>query len=313
MAAGEVDFPSYMKDWHEDKLNDIAGDMSHAKENNPYENLSPYDPSSKISEIISATADFFDEIDAIDKISDWNEMVTASGYESDVIDSMDPVQDWKDFVQAASDNVIGVQEFDDKATDQLEAETLPRFRAGMRNIGAVMTSAFAIGESNLYAFKNRDVNQHASQVAQSGVQLMSQLYERKKRFQNEFRSEAIQTMLQIQANRLNSLKAWASAVIEGNRIAMVSEKEHTETEIHLAKKEAQWPLEVYQYGANLLASISGAPTVTSAADQPSDTRSAVGGALSGAALGGAIASSTGISSGWGAAGGAAVGAGLSLL
>lgn len=275
-TAGRVDFPAYMKDWHEHWLGNYASSydtvsetMGSALANNPFDGKAAYDPSSELSDMISAVSDFYNEINSMDHIADWKAIVDESGY-----------------------NSTGIDTYDAQMTDQLESKTLPKYRAGMRNIGAVMTSAFTIGESVIYGFKNRDVNQHASQLALQGVQQMSEKY----------------------ANKLNGLKAWMSANVEALRIKIVAMKEETDSDIRISEDQAKWPLEVYQYGANLLASISGAPSISSGTKSPSTGQSALAGALSGAALGGAIAQSTdSISSGWGALGGAAAGAALSFL
>jgi hypothetical protein len=284
MAAGKVDFPGYMKNSHENWLDGGAsGDvntaltksvvdvMNTAHGTNPFSSLSAADPSSDLSTAIDAVSSYYTLANGMDHVSDWKNIVDQAGYDS-----------------------IGVDTYDSVVTDQLEAETLPKFNAGMRNIGAVMTSAFSIGQAQIYAFKNRDVNKHASDIAREGVKHMLQLY----------------------TTKIDAVKNWMASVIEVRRIKIVSEKEQLDTDNSLAESQAKWDLEVFQYGANLMAAISGAPTITSPRNkQTSAARSAVGGALSGAALGGMVGKSffgEG-GSGWGALAGAALGAGASFL
>jgi len=283
MAAGKVDFPDYMKQIHENWLdgggspnldieNSVVKAMNDAQGASPFSSASAFNPTSDITAITDAVESYNTLVDGIDKINDWKAIVDATGY-----------------------NSTGVDTYDDILTDQLEANTLPKYKAGMRNIGAVMSSAYSIGESVIYAFKNRDVAQHASQLAREAVNQMIHLYDKK----------------------LEGMKNWMASVIETRRIAIVSQKEQQDTDNSLSENDARWDLETFQYGANVMAAISGGPSITSGAGakkSPSTSQSAIGGALSGAALGAAVASTTdSVSSGWGALGGAAMGAAASFL
>lgn len=281
MAAGKVDFPDYMKQVHENWLDgggspntsiedDVVTVMNNALGSDPFTSQSAYDPSSDITAITDTISEFNTLVAGLDYVTDWKSIVDQTGY-----------------------NTTGVDTYDSIVTDQLESRTLPKFNAGMRNIGAVMTSAFTIGQSIIYAYKDRDVAHHASKLSREGVNQMVHLYDKK----------------------IESMKNWMASVIEGRRIAIVAGKEQTDMDNTLEQNAAKWDLETFQYGANVLAAVSGAPSITSGSrqSQPSQAKSAIGGALAGAALGSAVGDMAGVGSGWGAAGGAALGAASSFL
>ncbi len=62
--------------------------------------------------------------------------------------------------------------FSNELEDQLNNITLPRFKAGMLSINAVMSSAFVLGESQLRAFKARDVARYDGEI-RSKLQLQA--------------------------------------------------------------------------------------------------------------------------------------------
>lgn len=86
---------------------------------------------------------------------------------------------------------------------------------------------------------------------------------------------------------------------ELSRISIVAKKEQNDLNNEIAAKDAVWDLEVFQYGGNLLAAISGSSMAT---QKPSTVSSVIGGAMSGAAAGGSIGGP------WGAAIGGGIGA-----
>jgi hypothetical protein len=77
--------------------------------------------------------------------------------------------------------------------------------------------------------------------------------------------------------------------IEAMRIKIVAKKEESDKNIDIDEQDALWDLEVFQYGANVMASIQGG-TVSNGPRRPSTAASVLGGALSGAAAGAMIGS-----------------------
>lgn len=100
-----------------------------------------------------------------------------------------------------------------------------------------------------------------------------------------FYDSAVREMVQLIQTR-GSLKAQATQIgAEVNRLRIVSQKEKTDETTHLAAMDGLWDLEVYRYGANVMAAISGAPAGSAA---PSRAQSVLSGALAGASVGSAI-------------------------
>ena len=97
-------------------------------------------------------------------------------------------------------------------------------------------------------------------------------------------------------------KTVAHYTIEANRLRIVAEKEQKDTDNSIAIEDGKWNLEIWQYGANLLAAIGGGTVVPKGSDGPSRNQSVLGGALAGAAIGGQVGG------GWGALAGGAIGA-----
>ncbi len=126
-SSGKVDYPSYMKDWHSDGLDDwgsmdsVSTLMAAAIGNSPYDDVVAYDPSTETAAIITAASGQLSHVDSIS--------LTAVDGLSAYVDNID---------------VIG------EVVD-LEDTIIPRFESGMADINAVQSSAFVQGRANLEA------------------------------------------------------------------------------------------------------------------------------------------------------------------
>jgi len=279
-VSGEIDFPSYMKIVHADWIANTDGDgnspdkitksvtdiMNEALSSNPFDNKAAYDPSSDLSNIVSE----------------------LSGFKL-LVDGMSSTSDWQAAVSVAVNNTTGLAAYEAILDDQLETNAIPKFNAGMRNINAVQTSAFTIGQSLLYAFKQRDVAKFQADLSLSGIK----------------------QILALMNDKINAKKSVLSGFIEAYRIKIVAEKEEKDSQLKIVENEARWELGVFQSGANLIASITGAAGALPGQQETSTSRTAIGGALSGAALGSMIGGMVGgensnmIGAGLGAAAGLA--------
>jgi hypothetical protein len=279
-VSGEVDFPAYMKIVHADWIANTDGDgnspdkllssvtdiMNDALTNNPLSGLAAFPASPSLVSILNELTAF-----------------------KTIVDSMSAITDWNSAINAAASNNVAINAYEAILDDQVETNALPKFNAGMRNINAVQTSAFTIGQSLIYAFKQRDVAKFQADVTMGGTK----------------------QIISMMNDRVNAGKALLSATIEAYRIKIVAEKEETDENIQLSERRAKWKLDVFQTGANLLASITGAAAALPGESRSSTTRTAIGGALSGAALGSMIGGMVGgensntIGAGLGAAAGLA--------
>ena len=143
-GSGQVDYPDYMKTIHNDWLDNTGVDsitssvtdiMNAALGNSPFTGVDAYDPSTPLSDAWDAVCAFNTVVDALDHDSDWQSVIVNV---ADIIDN-----------NIITDTYIttDVAAYADVLDDQIESEILPRFRAGMRDINAVMSSAFVIGQA----------------------------------------------------------------------------------------------------------------------------------------------------------------------
>jgi len=197
-------------------------------------------------------------------------------------------------------NVLDTDRIDD-AVDAFEAdldarllaEVLPRFNAGMLNINAVQSSAFVIGRANIEEGQLRQVAKYSADL-------------RMKAFSDD--------ALRLIALKLEYQKSVSQMIAEAYRVKIVAKKEETEVNAKFDEADAQWDLEVFQYGGNLLGSIGGG-VLNPNSKGPSTMQSAIGGAMSGAVAGAMIAGASqgAIAGPWGAAAGAVLGAASAFL
>ena len=294
--SGKVDYPAYMSTAHgrimdgggaDTPTNSIVDLVEVAVGNSPFTGETAYDPTTPLAEIASAISDFSTLVTAIDPESDWlSHMIVAKDYIDESSTGVEEIE-------------VELKAYRDEVRDNLDAVTLPRFRGGMRDINAVTSSAFAVGEAYIEASSERDV-----------AKFLADLRIRLKTSRDEKVLKAATDMLQHAVNKADFTKALTHYTIEGNRIAIVANKEQTDTDLAIAEMDAKWDLDISMYIGNILASISGASAVKEGIAGPSSFRSALGGALSGAASGAMVGSMV---PGIGTAAGAGIGALLGLV
>lgn len=293
MASGAVDFPDYMKEVHEDWMrqsadvvtSSITDLINAAVAASPYDSKTAYDPTTNLNAMSAAVTALNSRVDAIDPDGDWAAAVTAA--------------------ETAFDGVIDTDFYDDQAeefynymNDTLDNTIIPTFKGGMRDVNAVMSSAFVIGESVIRAFALRDANKYLADIKQK-MQMA--------KVDSVFKGA--ERIIQSQLAQVELEKAVTHYTMEVNRMTIASEKDETDGNLAIAIGQEKWAFDAYQYGANVLAAISGGTSgANTGASAPSSTQSAIAGALAGAAMGSQI------SGNWqGGAIGGIIGLGLSLL
>jgi hypothetical protein len=284
-TAGRVDFPSHMKTIHQDWLNNTGSDtmgssqsmvdlMTASIGNSPYGSMTAYDPATPLAAMDTAITAFNTLVDALDEETDWEAKIDAAKTKIDaaVVDDT--------YVDA------DIAAFGNELDDQIDNIVLPRFQGGMRDINAVMSSAFVVGEALIEGMRDRD-------VAKYGTDLRQKLHLQR----NDFIFKGTEAMLRDLFSRIELEKTVAHYTIEANRLEIVAEKEKKDTENSIEINDGRWDLETYQYGANLLAAIGGGTVIPSGAsspgDDPSTGQSALGGALAGASIGSSVGGGTG--------------------
>lgn len=291
-GSGRVDYPDYMEAVHQDWLEGAASSrlttenvtaiMAAAIGDSPFSGESAYDPETDLDAIDTAVCAFNTVVDALSHLTDWE---TAIANAASVLDA-----------SVITDDYINedVDAYAEVLDDQLETVAIPRFEAGMLNVNAVMSSAFVLGRAIMEGMRNRDVAKYSAG-----------LREKMHWHRNDMVLKSVDRMLGDLIQRVEFERHVAILTSEAKRIRIVAVKEQTDQDLTISEEDARWDLEVFQYGANVLASIGGGTAGTK--KEPSKAQSAIGGALAGAAMGAQVGG------GPGAIIGAAVGLGASLL
>lgn len=287
-GAGIVDYPAYMKDFHGEILDHDGVDtitlslldvMDAAQGNSPFTGILAYDPDTDITAMASSVTDL-DTLVALLSSGTGLDTLMSNILSTTRIDS--EVDD-------------SVTEYSADLADRLTVEVLPRFEGGMRDINAVVSSAFPLGRSNIEATQTRQVARYSADLHLQAAQ--------------QYNVDAIKVI----GLKLDYQRLLTHITVESNRIKIVAKGEEAETNLELDEADANWDLEIFQHGANLLAGIGGG-VMTSNKKKKRPVASAIGGAMTGAVAGAMIGAETGVVSGpWGAAIGAVLGAAVGLL
>ena len=272
-GSGVVDYPAYMKTWHGIALDNSGGDVltnSLTDAMNAASGNSPW----------AAQVAYDPDADIAALIAGPTSLQTlvtllSTGTTLDTLisDILDPTRIAAEVAAFAAD-----------LDARLLAEVLPRFESGMRDINAVTSSAFAIGRAIIEVGQDR-------QVASFSATLHSKAG-------SDDAIKIIQLKLEYQ-------KAVSQMIAEAYRVKIVAKKEEGDSNMAIDDKDALWDLQLFQYGANLLAAIGGG-TASPETQKPSTAQSMIGGAMAGAAAGASFGP-------YGAAAGAVIGAGAALM
>ena len=290
-SSGAVDFPAYMKTIHGLWLDrggvstvavgESVNELIHAGlVASPYDGEIVYNPDTNIAAFLAELADFKSDVDGMTPTTEWLSYMTAVRTEIDT-----------NLMSEASITTV-TNAHAAVLDDRLTTEVLPRFQVGMRDVNAVISSTFVVGQSVLEAFNTREVAEFDAKLRVANYGQRSQMIIKG--------AEDVIQLLQFKMNYKDSI---VKTTIEANRIKTVMKGEEFEGQLDVDDKAYRWGLELYQHGANVLSAISGSAVSTQKA--PSKGGSALGGALSGAAAG-AMAGSY-VLPGWGTAIGAVVG------
>ena len=332
-SSGAVDYPDYMKDWHKDVLgsgalggDDVTGVMAAALGASPWAGAVAFDPDTDITAWEAAITGFDAILAGIDPTVDWATLFVQAGASIAVADK----------TVADMAGVAGITEalitadslaFSDNLDDEITTKVLPRYEGGMRDINAVVSSAFVIGEGIIESFRTRDVAKHESglrfnaanknadiELAEGTANLEKNVKVAGINIQKDIavtgmEIEATSQMIRIFLQNIAWEESLTKMVVESRRIKIVAKSEETQQSLEYDVADALWDLEVFKYGGNMLAAI-GSASVSEGMKGPTKTQSAVGGAMAGGAMGGAMAgaSAGGMTGPQGAVVGAIIGA-----
>uniref|UniRef100_A0A6M3KAK1 Uncharacterized protein n=1 Tax=viral metagenome TaxID=1070528 RepID=A0A6M3KAK1_9ZZZZ len=364
-SSGQVAYPAYLSGIQSDWLSkgdemgvgadeiekSITAVMNSALGSSPWLGASAYDPSGPIASYEAAVDMFAAMLAGVDFPSLWESFFTTAktvtGEPTDLViadiaaigDLV--VTDAADITDA--EIVLDVTAFANQLDDEILTKVLPRFRRGMQDINAVVSSSFAIGESNIEGFRDRDVSRHSSALrvtaalknadigmanmgkdVQVGIANLGKdsdiaIANMKKDVQvGEINTKSMtdyvrlyfagaDILLKSTIQNIAFEESYARIMIEGNRIKIVALKEENDVNNTIGEEDALWDLGVFQAGANLLAGAGGGVAGSKTSNKPNVAMSVLGGAMSGAAAGGTVAGP------YGAAVGAVLGAAMGLM
>ena len=151
--------------------------------------------------------------------------------------------------------------------DEIEQTTLPRFKAGMRDIGAVMTSSYVIGSAI---------------VEQGKIKALS-----------KYKAELEHSLTALSVNVFNSILGWKQEAVRTFLDIVKCETalhiDQTKLNYEIKVKDVLWPFTVMQNDQAIIGSLQGSMKHTTDKAGISTTSSVAGGAMTGAAAGTMIA------------------------
>jgi hypothetical protein len=283
-----VDYPGYMQAVHAYWLDGTAGTVgttsglthiiNDAVTTNPFTGLTGYDPGTAVTAMAAAITTFQAIITAMNGHTDYDTYQAAAVAQIDATIAPDAY-----ILARVSAHALGLD-------TEISTKVYPRFESGMRDINAVMSSAFTIGKAIIEMDRNDKVDKFMADLRYQADNKRGDLIQ-----------AATSEMIRIYLQKVEFSRAIAALTIDELRLAIAAQQDYkTETKA-LAADLGRWPLEMYKYGGNMLAGIGGGTTGSVPTDGNKTAR-IIGSGLSGAAAGAMIGSAIGGDSGggWGA-------------
>ncbi len=283
--------PAYLSSAHTTQIGYL--DVAIIAAVNPYTGLAAYDPDTDIAAMAADVVAFEDYAGQVD----WETMypriyVVAVGLVDSYINS-------DTYISARTSAHAALLDTD------LASKVYPKFEAGMRDINAITTSAFAIGRAILSLDRNDKVDRFTADVE---LQAM--------RDRNTMITQVASELLRIFLQRVEFQRAIAAIGLDFGRLKIAAKADQATEDKSIEADEAKWGMAKYQYMANMLAALNGGTSSSGmATSEGSKTSRILGGALSGASagamIGAAITGGSQEGSGYGAILGGLAGAFLS--
>lgn len=273
-GSGRVEYPPYLTNIHNHML--YGKDLSN--EHLPYDrqpdstsvlglinsrlSLTAWDGNSPISNVISGLAG--GSIHSSVSLSDggfglYVTLPDPSAFFISVDDAMDAFSTAVGNMSTTTANLDALQSALETATEAPYYRGLNNFVSGMSDINATNSSAFIVGLALMESGRQRAIAEQRAQWQQQNNNSQVSAY-----------GQLAQMELEVQKTKL------------------VAEYDKVNTHVTYRRQAQLWDLELYEYGANMLAASSGA--VSSKGQSGSTVQSVLAGALTGAAGGAAIGS-----------------------
>lgn len=270
-GAGAVDYPTYMKDWHQTGLGTWSGSgvpnfiavMQAKIGHSPFAALSAYDPQYATSRMESSVDRLKSLVDSVGGADTYLLIPTLWASLADA-------------VVAEADNVVfsnaainaDIAAYNATVDAEILNSILPRFHRGMQDINAVCSSAFIVGEALIEAEALRNKDKYAADL---------RLQNYKER--TSFIVSGIGEMVRVLNLKFEYQARLTASVIEKERLEIIAMKEQTDVNMHIDELDYKSDLELFAYAGNFLAAIGSASVRTGAQSNP--TASAIGGIMGG--------------------------------
>lgn len=206
-SAGEVDFPTHMKDIHKEWF-DYSGSapvmttslhdaMETALANNPLDNLSYTDPSSDIMELDTEIGEFETTVEALDAQADWQSIVDTAVSKVDSAGTLSDIDFAALISNAQTSAQNSLQKAVEKALEMIDSQVIVKavtefrrarqkerermktqYKANMANLGAERASSYGIGLALLEIDFERELGQYESEISRNLYQQGIQFYTR---------------------------------------------------------------------------------------------------------------------------------------
>jgi hypothetical protein len=264
-GSGKSDWPDYMKNKHEAWLSAVDALIPGSIAANPYTGIAAYDPATLLMDMETKVTAFST---ALTIVTDPGLATLLGTFIASVKTNVDAALLNEAYITNQSNKYLS------SLVAQKTAKLIPIFESGMRDINAVMTSSFVLGE---YAIAAEVTRETALFEANLRIELGKQ------------RNDAIKVLstslldlyLKHTAMRGDLAKLW----MDVDRLSIIANKEEIEQQTDYDVQEARWPYDLYMYGGNMLSSIGGGHGGADTAMGPSKTQSAMSGAIAGATIG----------------------------
>ena len=176
--------------------------------------------------------------------------------------------------------------------DDIEANVLPRFQTGMRDINSVMSSSYVIGKSLIEDTRVKAISKFSAELKYRLIPVVSERWQA----HLEWNKGVVMTYAEI-------MKLYYSAKMD------IDDINYT-----MAVKDKLWPFTVLEYNRAALGALQGAMMTKSDVAGSSQTQKAISGTLAGAAMGAYTGAKIGSGYGaWGAVIGGVLGFASSFL
>ena len=244
-GGGSSSPPGYLQAIHEDWL-------ARQEEGRPWD-LIDKTIVATMNDALSPAANPFLSVSAYNPTQNLSKMGDLlEAYKAEVVTNLDIVVPSDEDIQRETAAFSAQQRL------ALNTNTIPSYTARMRDTGSVFTSFYAVGLAHIEASAALTVDKFIADLILDRAQKNA-------------------------AWRQDCHRALVQYGFEKERMTIAAHVDYQNQLATIAEGEAKWPLSVYQYGANLLAAVSGGVAVP--AKSSGGWQSSIGGMMQGMSIG----------------------------